>query len=99
MRIGEKMNFCPVNRHLLLEPISNEEEEKEKTTILVPDDYKPKSLYDIYKVNAIASDCKLKIKPNCLIAVDNSMVQEININSLKFYLLLENHVLGVYEEE
>jgi len=96
---GEEMDLCPLNRHLLLELISNKKEDKEKTTILVPEDYKIKSLHDIYRVCAAAPDCKLEIELNCLVVVDNSMVQEININNLKFYLLLENHVLGTCKGE
>ena len=52
------MTFKPMNRYILLLPEEIEEEEKERSTILVPDDYKVKtSPYGLYKVLAIATDC------------------------------------------
>ena len=90
----------PLNRHVLLEPIETEETE-EKSTILVPDDYSvPKSRYGLCKVLAIARDCD-KFNSSDVsntVLVNNSMIEEIKIEETVYYLMLENHAYGLFNE-
>jgi len=86
----------PCNRFLLIEP-SSEEEEKQESFVLVPDAYKPKSPYIQAKVIDFADDCKINVKKDQIIVVDNSMVQQVEINKKTSFLILENYVMGVVE--
>ena len=88
--------FKPYNRYLTLQPI--EEEEKKENTILVPDDYKVKvSPYALYQVCDVAKDCKSfddsAINKNVL--VNNSMIEEINVENEKISVVLDNYVIGL----
>ena len=92
--------FKPLNRHLLLERVEEKEEEN-KSTILVPDDYKvKKSPYGLYLVKQVAPDCeKVKLFSGAKIVVNESMVEEVNVASQKYCLILENYVYGLYQED
>ena len=94
------MKFEPLNRHLLLSKLKEEEKEK-KSTILVPDDYSVvKARHEIYGVIAVAKDCE-KVSKNYFgqkVLVNNAMVEEVNIKGETYYLLLENHVYGILSE-
>ena len=89
--------FTPVNRHVWLFPVQDEEpEKKNKTTILVPDDYKiVESPYKVYKVSGVANDCTVDIFLGDSVLVENSMVNEIDLNGDKIFLVLENYIYGV----
>jgi len=92
------MKFRPLNRHLLVRLIENEEPEQ-STTILVPDDYvKVKTPYEVYEILNVAMDCE-KIRPSNIgqqVVVNNSMVEEIKVHGGTYYLLLENYVYGIF---
>ena len=88
--------MTPLNRFLLIEPISEQEPEQE-SFVLVPDSYQPKSPYIQAKVLDFAHDCKIKVRKNQIVVVDNSMIQEIDINKKTNFLVLENYVVGVVE--
>ena len=85
----------PFNRFLLVEPVK--EEEQQESFVLVPETYKPASPYTTVKVLDLADDCKINIKKDQIIVVDNSMVQQIEINKKTSFLILENYVMGVLE--
>jgi len=88
--------FEPYNRHLLLEKVEEQVEEKQ-STILVPDDYKVKtSPYGWYNVLSAADDCSHDLKGRTIL-VNESMVEEISINKKKYYLVLENYIYGMRE--
>ncbi len=93
------MKFEPLNRHLLLSKIK--EEEEKKSTILVPDDYSVvKARHETYGVIAVAKDCE-KVPRDYVgqkVLVNNAMVEEVNIKGETYYLLLENHVYGILSE-
>jgi len=90
-------NFTPVNRHIWIFPIESKKPKEKKTTILVPDDYKvAESPYKAFKVNGVAEDCTSGVSPGETIVVENSMVSEIELDSEKIYLVLENYVYGTY---
>mgnify|MGYP003148969375 CR=1 FL=1 len=89
----------PLNRHLLVEKVEVEEKEA-KSTILVPDDYKiKKSPYGLYLVKDIAPDCEKLTSVGLKVIVNESMVEEVNVASQKYYLILENYVYGLYQED
>ena len=88
--------MTPLNRYLLIEPIKEAEPEQE-SFVLVPDTYKPKSPYVQAKVLDFAHDCKINIRKNQIVIVDNSMIQEIDINKETNFLVLENYVVGVVQ--
>lgn len=93
------MKFEPRNRHLLLEPTAKEEQEE--STVLVPNDYSvPKSRYDLYKVVAVSIDCEKFNQDDVgkLVVVNNSTVEEIKVMNHIQYLMLENHVYGIFLE-
>tara|TARA_Y100000034_G_scaffold124573_1_gene172926 strand:- start:4383 stop:4655 length:273 start_codon:yes stop_codon:yes gene_type:complete len=87
------MNFKPVNRHLLVEPIA--EVEKKDTGVLLPQEYTVASPFSSYKVLDIASDCSRDILKNNVIVINNSMLEKVVIHGETFYLILENHVMGI----
>ena len=86
------MKFKPVNRHLLVKPL---EEEKEESTVLIPETSKQKPVYGCCEVLAIAGDCTREIRAGHIAIINNAMLEEVNIMDETFYLILENHVIGV----
>ena len=96
------MIFAPRNRYVLLEEIALEQEEEGRTTILLPEEYKVKiNPYDTYTVVACAEDCT-KVNNNDLgkrVVVNNAMIETINISHDKHLIILENHIVGVLQDE
>ena len=91
------MSFSPLNRHVLLLPVEEEEPES-PGTILLPDDYvKVKSPYEVYKIIGAASDCEKVGLENTgqEVIVNGSMVEEIKVHGSMYYLLLENYIYGI----
>ena len=74
------------------------EDKEEPSTVLVPDSYMPKNLYGKAHVLSCAKDCKILVGPGDQIVVDNSMIREIKVGEEIKYLILENHVLCVLED-
>tara|TARA_Y100000310_G_C20359148_1_gene658116 strand:- start:386 stop:661 length:276 start_codon:yes stop_codon:yes gene_type:complete len=91
------MILDPRNRHLLVELLP-EEEEQEKSAVLLPDNYRPvKSQYIAVRLIEKAPDCNIACSHDSMLIVENSMVNEIRHGSQVFHLVLENYVLGVVE--
>jgi hypothetical protein len=91
--------FVPFNRHVLIELIEEEEQEKEHS-FLLPEDYtRKKSPYVLCKVLDFADDCSIDITTSCDIVVQRSMIEEIEILDETYYLVLENYVYGSIENE
>tara|TARA_R100001244_G_scaffold7419_1_gene9525 strand:+ start:156 stop:449 length:294 start_codon:yes stop_codon:yes gene_type:complete len=97
------MKFHPRNRHLLVEPIP--EEEKQPAAVLLPENYRPNTeRYVPVRVIERAPDCKIDnemypgifVEGNVVI-VESSMLNEVKYNGETFHLILENYVLGVVE--
>ena len=92
------MGLDPRNRHLLVEPLSEREEEKKETGVLLPDSYKPQqNAYVMAKIIELAPDCSVDCKSSDTIVIERSMLNEVNFGEEVFYLVLENYVLGVFE--
>ena len=94
------MNFEPTNRHILVNPIEEEQEET-NSMIMLPDDYKKQeSPYLACSVLAIASDSKLvdSIRQYDTIVIERRMLQKIAMNGTEIYLVLDNYVMGRFLE-
>jgi len=91
------MIFKPVNRYLLIEPI--EEQKREETGVLLPEEYSTQSIHGCCRILAIAPDCTREVRRGQLVVINNSMVETIKVMGETVHVLLENHVLGVIEEE
>jgi|TARA_R110002050_G_scaffold193420_1_gene328383 co-chaperonin GroES (HSP10) len=91
------MNFKPYNRHLLINPI--EEDQIEQTGILLPDDYKSKNPFGVGKAVDVASDCTLDIFAGEKVVYSTNMLENVTIGGKDYFLLLENYVLGVINEK
>jgi co-chaperonin GroES (HSP10) len=85
--------MIPFNRHLLVEPIT-EEEKKEHATVLVPDDYRPAPRHARVKVLEKAEDCKIPVFSGAIVIVNSSMIEEVKVGEEVYSLILENHILG-----
>jgi co-chaperonin GroES (HSP10) len=91
--------FKPVNRNLLLQPVDLPEKEESKSTILVPNDYKaPTSPYEVYRLAGKATDCTNDFEIEDYVVVESSMVNLLDINGKKFYLVLENYIYATFKE-
>ena len=93
----------PVNRHLLVVPHNSEEKEETETSVLLPEGYAPKkSRYGLATVVDIAEDCGSAFKslrvpasePKVVI-IDNSMIEEVDVDGKAYSLVLENYVVGI----
>ena len=94
------MKFEPTNRHILVNPIEEEQEES-NSLIMLPDDYKKQeSPYLACSVLAIASDSKLvdSIRQYDTIVIERRMLQKIVMNGTEIYLVLDNYVMGRFLE-
>ena len=92
----------PLNRHLLIVP-NFSSRKKENAGVLLPEGYSPpKERYIMASILDISRDCsehirslKLRTPEIPAIVVDRSMIEEIKIFDKIYYMILENHVVGV----
>jgi hypothetical protein len=91
--------FTPFNRHVLVDILEEDEQEKEHSFLLPADYKKQKSPYVLCKVKDFSCDCKIDIITNMNIIVQRSMIEEIEILGQTYYLVLENYVYGGIENE
>ncbi len=90
--------FVPLNRRILVEPVS---EEREESFVLVPETAKVQPAHSLVRVVGVAFDCeKFNGEVGSTLVVDASMIEEINVGKKVYNVILENHVIGlVYEEK
>jgi|TARA_R100001509_G_C4790235_1_gene189512 co-chaperonin GroES (HSP10) len=92
------MNFEPMNRHLLIEPI--EEEQQQENVIVLPEEYRPqKSPYLHAQVVAKADNVDIPVEVGDVIVCERRMLNEIKTNTTTHYLMLQNYVFGRVSEE
>lgn len=92
------MSFYPCNRHLLVEKINSDMEEA-PSTVLLPEDYKPKNeAYCAYRLVADSEDCSLDVELGDVLIAEQSMVKEIKHGGTNYLLVQENYVLGTFSE-
>ena len=87
--------FYPYNRHVLIKTLGGDAPQTE-SGILLPEDYVPKSAYEVVEYLRAADDCslaKMISHPKRLI-VQSSMIEEIETGGETYKLILENHIVG-----
>tara|TARA_R100001015_G_C4626834_1_gene186050 strand:+ start:1626 stop:1907 length:282 start_codon:yes stop_codon:yes gene_type:complete len=91
--------FKPCNRYLLVRKQYFEEEDSVLSTIELPEgSYKPENRYEKVTVAAISSDVRPPLAVGKEIVVLSHMIEEVDFGQGTIYLVLENHVLGVVED-
>jgi co-chaperonin GroES (HSP10) len=89
----------PRNRHLLVVP-RDEQEQEEERTVLLPENYrKPESPYAAVSVLSVAPDVSQHLMAGDTLMVERSMLKEVTFEGETFYLVLENYILGIVERE
>ncbi len=91
------MDFVPINRHLLVEPVLQTEEEAK---ILLPEDYKPKDPFAVVKLLKASSEANsgknsYHFEVGKKLVVNANMLEEIKVQNEVFHVILENYVIGV----
>jgi len=93
------MDFTPMNRHLYVLPIL-EEEEQDIPLIIMPDDFQqPQEPYVICDVIGIAGDCDISLDIGDRVIVENRMLHQIIVNGETIYIVLQNYVYGRIDNE
>tara|TARA_R110000824_G_scaffold277546_2_gene465759 strand:- start:2578 stop:2862 length:285 start_codon:yes stop_codon:yes gene_type:complete len=87
------MKLEPRNRHILIEKI--EKDEEDKTKLLLPDGYKKVEEHTIARVLAISPDCSVSARKGEKVIVPTHLVQDIEVGEQSFSIVLENHICGV----
>ena len=88
--------LSPRNNYLLIEPVEVTEE-KPQQAFLLPTDYKEKE--KPYKVMRVIEDSTEKYEPESLILVPSHMIEEVEIESQKHYLIPQNYVIATVTQE
>ena len=84
----------PFNRHLLVKPLEEEEEETESVIVLPTDYEKPQSAYITVCVLDCASDCVQVLNKGDVLVVERRMLHAVDIKNETYYLVLENYIFG-----
>ena len=84
----------PMNRYLLVDPIK---EDKKESGILVPEDYKEEqSAFALVKLLKTNSNSTLTEGTRLVVPVH--VIEEIELFGEKHHVILENHVIGFFED-
>jgi len=87
----------PSNRHLLIQPLEEEEEESPSVIVLPTDYEKPQSPYLVAQVLSHSVDCTQDLSRGDIIIVERRMLHTIDIKDKTYYLVLENYIFGRLE--
>ena len=89
----------PVNRMLLVDPVDNDEEAK-KPTFYLPDDVAINKEFEVVSMIDVADDSKFADLAHLDIqmVVEGHMLRKVEVDNRTYYLVLENHVLGILEQ-
>lgn len=85
------MKVMPKNRHLLVEPI--EEDEAQETSVLLPADYQKQKEFVVAKVLSVHDSVKEEIQEGSLVVAEPNMIREVSLEGDSYYLLQANYVL------
>jgi co-chaperonin GroES (HSP10) len=86
------MTFIPVNNHLYVKVV--EDEEAEESGILLPQDYRPADK-PFAAVRVLATSMEAEWTPGSLLVVEAQMLRDIEYNGETFTVVKENYVIGV----
>ena len=92
--------FRPVNRYIQIK-IHKLEDDLDDFGIVLPDDYNTKQeKHIVASVLAWAPDVRFceQLAEDKKIVVDQSMVEEISINNSQITIILDNYVVGLFED-
>jgi len=91
------MKIEPQNRHLLVEVLESDQEDK--PTILVPDDYALKAAteHELVRILATSPDSPLFEVGQCAV-VEGHMVKNVKVGDVTHQLILENYVLALVKD-
>jgi len=93
------MIFVPAHRHILVQKKETVKIEI-KSRVLVPDDYHPRlDEYVRVRVLKTAESCTIPALPGDELVVREAFIEELLLDGHTFYLVLENHVMGVIKHE
>ena len=88
----------PLNRHLLVQPLEERQDEPD-SVVLLPSDYeKPLSPYLIAEVLAHADDCQQLHDVGSTVVLERRMLNTVEIHDKTYYLVLENYLFGRLDE-
>ena len=94
------MHLKPFNKHLLILPRENQQEQSEKPLFVMPDEYQPpKSPYIIADVIDMSDDCTISLSLGDTVVVERTTVQEIKADLETIYVVKENYVYGRLDTE
>ena len=89
------MSITPENRHLLVNPIEEDQKIDNTVQLLMPDDFRPpQSPYVVCEVLDVAADSKFYNSMVGKIVIERRMLHEVTIGPETHYLVLENYVFG-----
>jgi hypothetical protein len=88
--------LSPRNNYLLIEPL-DVIEEKPQQAFLLPADYKQKE--SPYKVMRVIEDANDKYRPESLILVPSHLIEEVDLDNEKHYLIPQNYVIATVTKE
>ena len=90
----------PLNRMLLVEPLDNKVEEDQKSTFYLPEDVATSKEFEIVSLLDAAKDSKFVdlLADSVELVVEGHMLRKVKVNNETFYLVLENHVLGILKQ-
>lgn len=91
--------FKPCNRYLLVERLSQEDSQVESLIALPEGSFKSENRYEKVRITSVAPSVRPPIAEGKYAVVLNHMIEEVDFGSGTNYLVLENHVLGILEED
>ena len=93
------MRFIPAHKHILVQKRSRVVEEQEPL-VLLPEGYQPKREdYTRVKVLQTPENCTIPAGAGDELVVREGFIEELSLDGNTFYLVLENHVMGVIKNE
>jgi|TARA_E500000305_G_scaffold96781_1_gene87011 co-chaperonin GroES (HSP10) len=89
----------PRNRHIVVIP-KEEQNQEEERAVLLPENYrKPQSEHTVVSVVSAAPDVSQLVMAGDTVVVDRSMLKEISLDGSTYHLILENYILGIVQAE
>ena len=84
----------PLNKYLVVAPI--EKAQEEKPILLLPEDVSSKPPFQVVSLVQANDDCSLPA--NSRLVVPSHAIEQINIENVCYYLVLESFVVGYLNE-
>tara|TARA_Y100001973_G_scaffold106772_1_gene187424 strand:- start:7163 stop:7447 length:285 start_codon:yes stop_codon:yes gene_type:complete len=89
----------PWNRRVLLDVIPSEPDDSDTSTILVPDDYKPRrNDHVLARVLSVSSDANQYLDGRKVIVQPNGLEEFVDTDGNLHVVALENYIVAVMED-